>query len=125
MKQGSIYDKMTRSEKEVAKFLKNLGFFWSYEKPVYIWDESNRPRVWTPDFFLTQFSIYVEVCGSEDFDYEYRRITYKENGYNVIFLHLYKESEKWKEHFLQYITKISNYRNKKLGRIIMKSINHT
>jgi len=46
----------------------------------------------------------------KDFDYEYGRITYKENGYNVIFLHLYEESKKWKKHFLWYVTKISNYR---------------
>ena len=117
MKQKSIYENMTKSERDVAQFLKELGIFWSYEKPIYVWDRNKRPRVWTPDFFLTQFSIYVEVCGSEDFDYDYRRITYKENGYNVIFLHLYEESKRWKEHFLQYITKISNYRMKKLDRI--------
>ena len=74
MKQESIYNHMTRSEQEVAHFLKDLGIFWSYEKPIYVWDRNKRPRVWTPDFFLAQFSIYVEVCGSEDFDYDYRRI---------------------------------------------------
>jgi len=116
----SIYDNMTRSEQEVAQFLKDLGIFWSYEKPIYVWDRNKRPRVWTPDFFLKQFSIYVEVCGSKDFDYEYRRITYRENGYNVIFLHLYKESEKWKNHFVQYIVKISNYRNERLNRLCMR-----
>ena len=111
---------MTRSEQEVAQFLKDLGIYWSYEKPIYVWDRNKRPRVWTPDFFLTQFRIYVEVCGSEDFDYEYRRTTYKENGYNVIFLHLYKESKRWKEHFFQYISKISNSRMKIFDSINMK-----
>lgn len=120
MKNDSVYNHMSRSEKEVAEFLKETGIFWSYEKPVYIWDENNRPRVWTPDFCLVPYGIYVEVCGSEDFDYEYRKNVYRKNDYDVIFLHLYKESEKWKEHFLQYITKISNYRNKKLGQIVMK-----
>ena len=120
MLQKSIYDNMTRSEQKVAQFLKELGIFWSYEKPIYVWDRDKRPRVWTTDFFLTQFSIYIEVCGSADFDYGYRRTTYKENGYNVIFLHLYKNSEKWKEHFFQYISKISNYRMKKLDRINMR-----
>ena len=111
---------MTESERVVAQFLKDLGIFWSYEKPIYLWDRDKRPRVWTPDFFLTQFSIYVEVCGSEDFDYEYRRITYKKNGYDVIFLHLYKNSQKWKKHFFQYISKISNYRMKRFDSINMK-----
>ena len=50
MKQISTYDRMTRSEKEVAGLLKNLGIRWSYEHPVFVWDENKRPRVWTPDF---------------------------------------------------------------------------
>jgi hypothetical protein len=106
----------------VAKFLKELGIFWSYEKPVYVWDKNERPRVWTPDFFLTQFCIYVEVCGSEKFDYEYRKLTYKENGYNVIFLHLFKDANKWKYHFLNYLKGISYYRNEKLEKIIEKAL---
>lgn len=111
---------MTRSEQEVAQFLKELGIFWSYEKPIYVWDKNERPRVWTPDFYLVPFGIFVEVCGSEDFDYEYRRITYKENGYNVIFLHLYKESEKWKEHLMKFLKGVTSYRNEKLNEILRK-----
>ena len=118
MKRKSIYDNMTRYEQKVAQFLKDLGIFWSYEKPIYVWDRNKRPRVWTPDFFLTQFSIYVEVCGSEDFDYDYRRITYKENGYNVIFLHLYKETSKWKNHLMIYLKKIMDYRSHELNEVI-------
>ena len=41
---------MTRSEWDVAQFLKDLGIFWLYEKPIYVWDRNKRPRVWTPDF---------------------------------------------------------------------------
>ena len=41
---------MTRFEKEVAILLKELGILWSYEQPVFVWDENKRPRVWAPDF---------------------------------------------------------------------------
>jgi hypothetical protein len=41
---------MTHSEKKVAEMLKNMGIRWTFEQPVFIWDENNRPRVWTPDF---------------------------------------------------------------------------
>lgn len=105
---------MTRYEKEVADILKELGIRWTYEQPVFVWDENKRPRVWTPDFFLITFGIYVEVCGSKKFDYNYRRNIYKQNGYDVIFLHMYKEPDKWKNHLLKYIKGISNYRNNKL-----------
>ena len=120
MQKESIYDQMTRSEKEVANFLKDLGILWLYEQPVFIWDENKRPRVWTPDFFLIPFGVYVEVCGSRNFDYKYRRNIYKENGYNVIFLHLYKETNHWKRHLMNYLEGITNYRNRKLNEILRK-----
>jgi len=50
MQHKSIYDHMTKSERDVAQFLKELRIFWSYEKPIYVWDKNKRPRVWTPDF---------------------------------------------------------------------------
>ena len=111
---------MTRSEKEVADLLKGLGIKWSYEYPVFVWDENKRPRVWAPDFYLIPFGIYVEVCGSKKFDYEYRKKIFDNNGYNVIFLHLYKGTNKWKNHLMNYLEIITNYRSKKLNEIIRK-----
>ena len=112
---------MSRPEKKVANFLKETGIFWSYEKPVYIWDDQNRPRVWTPDFCLVPFGIYVEVCGSADFDYDYRKKMYRDNGYDVIFLHLYKDSSLWKNHFIKFLKIIMDYRSKNFDGIL-KSI---
>jgi hypothetical protein len=89
MKKESIYDRMTNAEKEVANVLKEFGIQWSFEHPVFVWDENKRPRVWAPDFYLKQYGIYVEVCGSEHFDYDYRRRIFDKNGYQVIFLHLF------------------------------------
>ena len=114
MQQESVYDQMTRSEKEVARFLKIIGIQWSYEHPIFVWDENKRPRVWAPDFFLIPFGIYIEVCGSNKFDYTYRKNIYKENGYDVIFLHIYKESSRWKKYFMRYLKRRLNYRYKKL-----------
>ena len=109
---------MTNAEKEVAGFLKDLGIHWSYEHPFFVWDENNRPRVWTPDFYLNPFGIYVKVCGSENFNYDYRRRILDDNGYRVIFLHLYKESNEWKNHFINYLKVFINYRNFKLNEIL-------
>ena len=103
MQKESIYDKMTNAEREVANVLKEFGIQWSYEQPVFVWDENKRPRVWTPDFYLTQFGIYLEVCGSKDFNYDYRKRVFSKNGYCVIYLHVFKEAEKWKRHFKRYL----------------------
>ena len=113
----SIYDKMTRCEKEVANVLKEMGIQWSYEHPVFVWDENKRPRVWAPDFFLIPFGIYVEVCGSSELNYEYRRKIFDSNGYKVIFLHLYKDTNKWKTHLITYLRLFTIKRFVKLGEI--------
>jgi len=110
MHDKSIYDQMTKPEREVAKFLKNIGIQWLYEHPIFVWDENKRPRVWTPDFYLKSFGIFLEVCGSERFNYTYRRNIYQKNGYNVIFLHIFKKSYKWKFHLIKYLKKILSYR---------------
>ena len=118
MQRKSVYDRMTNAEKEVAILLKNLGIQWSYEQPVFVWDENKRPRVWEPDFYLKHFGIYIEVCGSEKFDYGYRRKIFDKNGHRVIFLHLYKETDKWKNHLISYLRLFTYSRNQKLVEII-------
>ena len=114
----SIYDQMTNAEREVAKLLKDFGIKWSYEHPVFVWDENKRPRVWTPDFFLKQFGIYVEVCGSKDFDYDYRMKIFDKNGHRVIFLHLFKDKEKWIYHLISYLKLFTNHRFHILNEIL-------
>ena len=114
----SIYDQMTRCEKGVADLLKEMGIKWTYEQPVFVWDENKRPRVWAPDFYLVPFGIYVEVCGSVNFDYDYRRKIFDNNGYRVIFLHLYKERDQWMFHLKRYLEKIMDYRYYKLSEIL-------
>jgi hypothetical protein len=109
---------MTKAEKEVAGLLKEIGIFWSYEKPIYIQDDRNRPRVWAPDFYLVSFGIYVEVCGSSTFDYDYRKKIFDKNGYGIIFLHIYEETKKWRNHLKLYLEKITAYRYHKLDEIL-------
>jgi len=120
LNQISIYDRMTNAERQVAELLREMGIKWSYEHPVFVWDENKRPRVWAPDFYLVSFGIYVEVCSSEDFDYEYRRKIFDKNGHRVIFLHLYKKSDKWKNHLMCYLEKITEYRYYKLYEVFKK-----
>jgi len=118
MEKESVYEKMTSAEKEVADLLKEMGIKWRYEQPVFVWDENNRPRVWAPDFYLISFGVYIEVCGSKKFDYEYRRRILDKNGIRVIFLHVYKDKRKWKNHLTSYLEKIIECRYHKLNAIV-------
>ncbi len=117
MQQISIYDKMTNAEREVAGLLKDMKIKWTYENPVFVWDENKRPRVWAPDFYLIPFGLYIEVCGSPDFDYEYRRKVFEKNGLKVIFLHLYKNHVEWKNHLVEYIILYTTQRINEINKI--------
>ncbi len=121
MKRQSVYDRMTHAEKEVANVLKEFGIHWSFEQPVFVWDENKRPRVWTPDFYLTQFGVYVEVCGSQYFDYEFRRRIFDKNGYRVIFVHMYKEKKEWKRHLLKFLSLFIKERNQRINKIFREN----
>lgn len=99
MQEEMIYSDMTDFERQVSEYLDKLNIKWNFEYPVFLKDERNRPRLWTPDFFLPELNVYVEVCGSENFDYEYRKRRYYENNIDVIYLHLYRDSKEWQNHF--------------------------
>lgn len=114
----SIYSDMKRSEKEVANYLKELGLYWIFESPVFVYDERERPRVWTPDFYIPALGMYIEVCGSERFDYKYREGIYNKNGYLVIFIHFYKEREKWKTYLMRRIEEIEGARHDEVIRLL-------
>ena len=114
----SVYTDMKYSEKQVSKYLKELGLWWIYQSPVFVYDEKNRPRVWTPDFYVPKLGLYIEVCGSEKFKYEYRERIYKKNEFYVIFVHFYKEQEKWKSFLVKRIIEIEKLRHSEVMKMI-------
>jgi len=118
----SIYSGMKRSEREVADYLKELGLHWTYEFPVFVYDEKKRPRVWTPDFYIPKIGMYIEVCGSEKFDYKYREDIYNKNGYPVIFIHFYKEREKWKTYLLRRMKEIEEAKHAEVMSLLNMSL---
>ena len=114
----SVYAEMEESEKQVADYLKELDLWWRYEHPVFVLDEKERPRVWTPDFYIPKLGMYIEVCGSEEFDYEYREKIYKKNGYPVIFVHYYKKRKKWKNYLVKRIMEIEKKRHDEVMKML-------
>ncbi|MEM3459091.1 MAG: hypothetical protein QXN36_00675 [Candidatus Bathyarchaeia archaeon] len=114
---SSVFDDMTDSERRVASFLTELGLKWVYEFPVFVYDEKDRPRVWTPDFYIPKLGMHIEVCGSEDFNYRYREEIYEKNGYYVVFLHIYKQPEKWKNFLIARIREIEESRHTEVLKI--------
>ena len=117
MKTRSVYEKMTESEREVARYLEKKGLLWEFEFPVFVYEENNRPRLWTPDFYIPKLGLFVEVCGSEKYDYEYRRKVYNKNKIPVAFLNYYKNPTKWISHFKKRVAKIQRIREIELQKL--------
>ena len=115
-----FYKDMQKSEQIVAKYLNQNGFDWYYEHPVFLYDEKKRPRVWTPDFYLPEFQLYIEVCGSKDFDYSYRDEIYHKNDVPVVFLHLYKDKKEWEKWLRNKILEIEENRHNKVMQLVKK-----
>ncbi len=111
--QDSIYEDMTKAERRVADFLKSKGVRWNFEQPIYVRDDKKRPRVWTPDFFLPELGIYIEVCGRARRAYKFRKRVYEheDNKVPVIFVHTYKVN-RWQGYLLQEIKRIHTERTK-------------
>jgi hypothetical protein len=115
MVKEAAYVDMSSSEFFVSQFLKELDIWWIYESPVFVYDEKERPRVWTPDFYLPKLGMYVEVCGLEnEKSYEYRKQIYKKNKIPVIFVQFYKEEKKWKNYLIKRILEIEETRHSEI-----------
>jgi hypothetical protein len=113
-----LYSDMMPSERQVAKFLDSLKLPWLFEFPLFVFDERNRPRVWTPDFFIPKLGIYIEVCGSKDFNYDYREKIYGANNVSIIFLHFYKREKYWRKFLVIRIREIEERRHIAAMRLI-------
>lgn len=114
----SIYADMTDSEIQVADYLKELGLWWLFESPVFVYDEKERPRVWTPDFYIPKLGMHIEVCGSENYDYKFRERIYKKNGHHVIFVHAYKKQKEWQKFLVKRIMEIEEQRHAEVMKMI-------
>lgn len=112
-----IYEKMTNTERKVADYLRQRDIWWIFEFPVFVYAEKERPRLWTPDFYLPKLGLYVEVCGSKEFDYEYRKEIYEKNGIPVVFLHYFKRPRKWKTFLAKRIEEIEQQRKEEAKKL--------
>ena len=114
---------MSNPEEVVAKYLRDeLDLWWHYESPLFVYDEKERPRVWTPDFFIPKLGMFIEVIGSQylfednDQNYQYRKEVYEKNSCHVIFVHFWKKD--WKIHIVKRIKAIEQSRHYEVMRIL-------
>lgn len=103
MYQAEVYENMSNAELMVCRFIQQFSLWWDYEQPVYILDDKNRPRVWTPDFYLPDLGIYIEVVGdAENPNYSWRESIYKKNHIPIVFVAPYQFNY-WQEYLIDKI----------------------
>ena len=119
-KEKTIYEEMTNAEKEVAEYLHSIDLYWVFEHPIFVQDERDRPRVWTPDFYLPELGIYIEVCGKDRGCYSYRKKMFKKNRVEVVFVHQFKKRDSWKRFLVDEIFKISGRRFNKITDSLLR-----
>ena len=107
---GAVIDKMTEPEKQVAEFLDELRLWYKYKFPVFLYDDKERSKVWTPDLFLPKLGVYIKICGSRAIDYAYREKIFDKNGIYIIFVHHYKEERVWKQFLVERLEYIEEKR---------------
>jgi hypothetical protein len=83
------YQFKSAGERRIADVLNKYGIDFKYESPVTVHDQQNNLRIWYPDFYLPEYSIYLEYNGvNGNLDYDIgkakRESTYKRNGLEVI-----------------------------------------
>ena len=119
-KEKTIYEGMTNAEKEVSEYLHSISLYWIFEHPIFVLDERNRPRVWTPDFYLPELGIYIEVCGKNRECYSYREKVFKKNRVRIIFIHQFKDGDSWKKFLVREILRINEFRSDKITDLLRK-----
>lgn len=119
---------MTEAEKLVFDTLTNgLKLTARYESPLFLFDDANRPRVWTPDFFLPLFGIYIEVIGSKTiaetakgkYSYSYREKVYELNNIPIIFLKVYEKN--WQTQLVFQIIILQDMREEFIQNVILRN----
>jgi hypothetical protein len=108
---------MTDPEIEVANYFKEKDLWWKFEFPVFVYDTDGRERLYTPDFYIQKLGLFIEVCGREDVDYEYRKQVYEKNGIPVVFLHYYKKRRIWKTFLAKRVMEIEQQRKSEANKL--------
>ena len=116
----SVYENMSSAEQEVCAYLRHLNLWWHYEQPVFVYDHMERPRVWTPDFYVPELGIYIEVVGNrQNWDYTFRKKIYDLNRIPIIFLEI--QHEDWKGLLASEMHRIHQHRWERIRHSVGKA----
>ena len=95
----------SKGERRIRNFLDENQIKYRYEDGVLINDYNNQPRIWYPDFHLTEYGTYIEyygLAGNPDYEKSIRtkESAYSKNNIDVISIYPWMFAEKWQGHIM-------------------------
>ena len=114
-----VPDFRSEGERKIAYFLRDNQIKYQYEPAVLVNAPEGKPRIWYPDFYLPEFSAYIEyfgLAGRRSYDAGVRRKlrTYDAMGYQVISLFPWNFAEDWKGYTMSELRKVARGRYENL-----------
>jgi len=108
----------SQGERKIAYFLDQNDIAYQYEPAVMVQSDQGKPRIWYPDFYLTEFKTYLEyfgMVGDRNYDKgtKVKQGVYKKTGFDVISFYPWMFKENWQGYIMQELerTTLSRYRS--------------
>mgnify|MGYP001557092685 CR=1 FL=1 len=108
------YQFKSNGERRIAGFLEENQIDYKYEQGVLVQTREKLQRIYYPDFYLTEFNMYIEyygMAGNPDYDNGIRikESAYALTGLDVIAIYPKNFRTDWKGHIIKEIeTKIQS-----------------
>ena len=108
----------SEGERRIAYFLEANSIKYQYE-PALLINSDQKPRIWYPDFYLPEFTTYIEyfgLVGKQNYDDGIKRkeTLYAKTGLEVIPVYPWTFSGDWEGHIMNELERITIHRYKSL-----------
>ena len=106
----------SKGEEAIAEVLKRYNIHFEYEYPILIKEkrdgDTDKMRIWYPDFWLPEYSIIIEYFGMDNKSYkdgvDHKKKVYKQLCFDLIPVYPSTIRGKLKDYLLIQISKLIN-----------------
>ena len=108
----------SEGESKIARFLEENSIKYHYEPGVLVYYPRDKPRIWYPDFYLPEFTTYIEyfgLSGKQQYDQgiKTKEAIYSKMGLSVIPIFPWTFTENWEGYIMNELKQktVDSYKN--------------
>ena len=108
----------SEGELKIARFLEENSIKYHYEPGVLVYYPRDKPRIWYPDFYLPEFTTYIEyfgLSGKQQYDQgmKAKESIYSKMGLSVIPIFPWTFTENWEGYIMNELKQktVDSYKN--------------